>query len=179
MGSMARAELGHVADAGGVLASALLGGGLPPEAQDRLEQAGLAYQRDEVAEAHLREAEALAPGHAAVLIGLYRFYFYKGRLAEALEVALTCLVKAGRENNFSTDWRDVGPDDGAFGRYEDMLPRFFMFSLKGYAYLQMRLGDLQEGQRAIEKLLELDPSDKIGARVLLGIIERAGADDDE
>ncbi len=42
--------------------------------------AGLAYAEDAVAERHLREAEALAPDHAAVLIGLYRFYFYKGRL---------------------------------------------------------------------------------------------------
>ena len=35
-------------------------------------------------ENHLREAQALAPGHVAVLIGLYRFYFYKGRLARHL-----------------------------------------------------------------------------------------------
>jgi hypothetical protein len=28
------------------------------------------------------------------------------------------------------------------------------------------------------KLLELDPSDKIGARVLLGVLERMGQDDD-
>lgn len=179
MGSMAQIDLDYAADAGGVLASALLGGGLPPEAQDRLVQAGLCYQSDDIAEGHLREAEALAPGHAAVLIGLYRFYFYKGRLAEALEVARTCLIKAGRENNFATDWRLVSPGDGAFDRYDDMLPRFFMFSLKGYAYLQMRLGELEEGRRAVEKLLELDPGDKIGARVLLGVIERAGLHDDE
>jgi tetratricopeptide (TPR) repeat protein len=166
-------------DPGGVLADALLGGGLPREAEDRLARAGLAYHDDAAALDHLREAEALAPGHAAVLIGLYRFYFYKGRLAEALEVARTCLVKAGRENNFSTDWRLVQPGDARFDRYEEVLPRFFLFTLKGYAYLQMRLGDLEEGRRAIDKLLELDPSDKIGARVLLGVIERQGRDDDD
>ena len=63
---------------------ALLGGGLPSEAEEHLLAAGLSYQHDDVAEAHLRQAEALAPDHAAVLIGLYRFYFYKGRLHEAL-----------------------------------------------------------------------------------------------
>ena len=116
---------------------------------------------------------------AAVLIGLYRFYFYKGRLAEALGIARICLEKAGRENNFATDWRCVRPRDAQFDAYEEILPRFFLFSLKGYAYLQMRLGELDEGRRALDKLLELDPSDKIGARVLLGVIERQGRDDDD
>lgn len=162
----------------GLLANALLGGGLPEEAQHHLWQAGLSYHLDDIAERHLREAEVLAPGHAAVLIGLYRFYFYKGRLADALEVAKLCLEKAARENNLAPDWRDVAARDAAFGRYDEMLPRFFLFTLKGYAYLHMRLGDLEEGRAAVMKLLELDPSDKIGAKVLLEVLERVGRDDD-
>ncbi len=162
----------------GFLADALLGGGLPREAEFHLEEAGLTYHLDDVAERHLREAEALAPGHAAVLIGLYRFYFYKGRLAEALAVAQLCLEKAARENGLALDWRRVAPSDADFGRYESILPRFYLFTLKGYAYLKMRLGHLDEGSRAVAKLLELDPSDKVGARVLLEVLERVGRDDD-
>ena len=59
-----------------------------------------------------------------------------------------------------------------------MLPRFFLFTLKGYAYLQMRLGNIYEGEAAIMKLLELDPSDKIGAKVLLDVILRLEMDDE-
>jgi tetratricopeptide (TPR) repeat protein len=161
-----------------LLADALLGGGLPPEAEDHLWHAGLSYHLDDVAEAHLKEAETLAPGHAAVLIGLYRFYFYKGRLRDALEVAGQCLEKAARENRIAADWRNVSAGDARFGRYEEILPRFFLFTLKGYAYLQMRLGNLDEGRAAVTKLLELDPSDKIGARVLLEVLARVGRDDD-
>lgn len=161
-----------------LLADALLGGGLPPEAEHHLWEAGLSYHLDDVAEGHLHQAQVLAPGHAAVLIGLYRFYFYKGRLAEALEVAKCCLEKATHENGLASDWRDIGPADAEFSRYEEPLPRFLMFTLKGYAYLQMRLGNLDEGHVAINKLLELDPSDKIGAKVLLGVLNRVGQDDD-
>ncbi len=160
------------------LANALLGGGLPPEAEYHLWEAGLSYHLEDVAERHLREAETLAPGHAAVLIGLYRFYFYKGRLADALGIAKQCLEKAARENDFPVDWQEVTADDAEFGHYEEVLPRFFLFTLKGYAYLQMRLGNIEVGRAAIEKLLELDPSDKIGAKVLLGVLERVGQDDD-
>lgn len=161
-----------------LLAGALLGGGLPSEAEHHLWQAGLSYHLDDIAEKHLRKAEALAPGHAAVLIGLYRFYFYKGRLLDALDVAKRCLLKAAEENNFRGDWRMMGAADAEFGRYESILPRFFLFSLKGYAYLQMRLGRMEEGRLALMKLLELDPTDKVGAKVLLGVLERMGQDDD-
>jgi tetratricopeptide (TPR) repeat protein len=177
MGYADRGEPQSVTDAA-VLANALLGGGLPPEAEFHLWEAGLSYHMDDVAEHHLREALALAPGHAAVLIGLYRFYFYKGRLADALTVAKLCLEKAARENRLAADWQQVGPGDAAFGHYESALPRFYLFTLKGYAYLQMRLGHLEEARAAVAKLLELDPSDKIGAGVLLGVLEQAGQDDD-
>jgi len=177
IGSADRSEPQSVMDAA-VLANSLLGGGLPPEAEFHLWEAGLSYHLDDVAEQHLREAQALAPGHAAVLIGLYRFYFYKGRLADALTVAKLCLEKAARENELAADWQDVAAGDAAFGHYENMLPRFYLFTLKGYAYLQMRLGDLDEGRAAVMKLLELDPSDKVGARVLLEVLDRMGLDED-
>ncbi|MGE5368285.1 MAG: hypothetical protein ACM3PD_01615, partial [Chloroflexota bacterium] len=68
-------------------AAAILGEGLPPEASRLLHAAAMAYDDDEVALNHLMEARLLAPTHPATLIGLYRFYFYKGRLAEALAIA--------------------------------------------------------------------------------------------
>lgn len=162
-----------------LLASAVMGGGLPEDAQFHLWEAGLSYHEDDVAEAHLRKAETIAPGHAAVLIGLYRFYFYKGRLRECLVVARECLAKAQRETNLPADWRDVRAGDAEFSRYDRLMPRFFLFTLKGYAYLNMRLGNLDEGRAAVMKLLELDPSDKIGAKLLLDVLNRAGQDDED
>jgi len=160
-----------------LLASAVLGGGLPEAAERQLELAAASYHLGDVAERHLKSAGALAPGHVAVLIGLYRFYFYKGRLAEALEVAKLCLDKAALDNRLSGDWREVQVGDAEFGVYDQPLPRFFLFTLKGYAYLNMRLGNLENGRDAVRKLLELDPSDKVGAKVLLEVLDRVGQDD--
>jgi hypothetical protein len=157
---------------------ALLGGGLPPAAQDHLKAAADCYADGEVALAHLREAEKIAGNHPAVLIGLYRFYFYKGRLEECLEVAHVCLVEAAHHNNLRPDWHEVNKEDAAFGSYDDMMPRFYMFVLKGYAYLQMRLGNLDEGMAAVMKLLELDSTDKIGATLLLEVHQRMLEEDD-
>ncbi len=161
-----------------LLSHPLFGGGLPPLAEQHLREAGLNYHLCDLAEDHLRRAQEVAPDHFAVLIGLYRFYFYKGRLAEALGVGRICLAKAAREKNFAADWRDVRRDDADFADLDDVLARFFMFCLKGYAYLNMRLGDLIEGRVAVAKLLELDPSDRVNARLLFDVLERAERDDD-
>lgn len=150
---------------------------LPSEAALHLQLASLAYAEDRVAEQHLGEAAALAPDHEAVLIGQYRYYFYKGRLRDALEIARVCLLKAARENGLNPEWRKVGAQDSDFGSYDARLPRFYLFTLKAYAYLQMRLGCLEEGREAVMKLLELDPTDKVGARVLLDVLRAVGNDD--
>jgi cytosine/adenosine deaminase-related metal-dependent hydrolase len=72
----------------------------------------------------------------------------------------------------------VSGQDGDFGSYDARLPRFYLFTLKAYAYLQMRLGSVEEGREAVLKLLQLDPTDKVGARVLLDVLETVAHGDD-
>lgn len=156
---------------------ACFGAGLPLDAERELRLAGMSYREDKVAEAHLRNALNLAPRHVAVHIGLYRFYFYKGRLQEALNVAVHCLEDAAARIGISSDWREVRARDAEFGSYDAVMPRFYLFTLKAYAYLQMRLGDLDMGRAVTVKLLELDPQDKIGGKVLLSVLDRAGEDE--
>jgi len=164
---------------GAQFAAALLGAGLPAEAARHVREAGIAYADDELAEAHLRAAAALAPGHPAVLIAHYRYSFYKGRLLDALRLARVCISEAARVNRLHADWRRVRAGDADFGSYDALLPRFYLFSLKAYAYLQLRLGRVAEGRDAARTLLELDPSDKIGARVLLDVLAAAAGSGDE
>lgn len=163
--------------------SAVLGKGLPAEAEYLLRKAGRAYAQDEIAEHYLWEARKLAPDHAAVLIAYYRFYFYKGRLREALGIARKCLVKAAIDMELPPrlidNWRKVTPGDAQFSTYDAVLPRFYLFTLKGYAYLQMRLGNLVEGRDAVMKLQELDPGNKLGAKVLFEVLERMGRDEED
>jgi tetratricopeptide (TPR) repeat protein len=161
------------------LEQACFGGNLPEPVEQHLRLAGINYQHDAVAESHLFQAQALAPGHAAVLIALYRFYFYKGRLLDALEVAQRCLVKAARDNRLNEDWRQVKRGDAEFSSYDAVLPRFYLFTLKAYGYLQMRLGRLEESHAALTKMMELDPSDKLNATVLLKVLYRYGQEDED
>lgn len=160
------------------LEAACLGGLLPPAVQWELEAAAAAYRDDELAERHLQRAYLLAPEHPAVHIGLYRFYFYKNRLSDALAVAQRCLEKAARDNALPVQWQAVTPQFADFSSYA-ALPRFYLFTLKACAYLHMRLGQLATGEVMLAKLIELDPLDRLGGSVLRGVLQRMGEDDDE
>ena len=86
-------------------------------------------------------------------------------------------MRAARDNGLRADWRTVLPEDAPFSDYGAALARFYLFSLKAYAYLRLRLGDLDEGRDAVDKLLALDPTDKVNARILLDVLNRAEQSD--
>lgn len=153
--------------------------GLSEEAAQHLHLAGVGYTQDNIAERHLAEALRLAPGHLAVQVGYYRYLFYKGRLAEALRQLDVCLAMSARQNGLHHDWRSVHRNDADFGSFESVFARFYLFALKAHGYLQMRLDNQEAGRAAILKVLELDPGDKVGAKILLDVLDRQGHDDYE
>lgn len=153
--------------------------GLSAEAARHLHLAGVNYTQDSIAEQHLAAALRLAPEHLAVQVGYYRYLFYKGRLADALQQLEVCLGQAAQQSGLHRDWRKVHRDDADFGNFDSIRARFYLFALKAHGYIQMRLGRQEEGRSAILKVLELDPGDKVGAKILLDVLDRQGHDDYE
>lgn len=151
--------------------------GLSAEAEHHLRLAGLAYTQDSVAEKHLGHAMRIAPDHPAVQVGYYRYLFYKGRLQDALLQLNVCIGTAAVQGGLPSDWRRAVPQDADFGNLDAIWARFYLFALKAYGYIKMRLGEQDEGRTAINKILELDPSDKVGAKLLLDVLDRQGHDD--
>lgn len=149
---------------------------LSPVAEEQLRLASLSYANDAKAESHLALARAAAPDNPVVKIGEYRYYFYKGRLIEALEVARESLVIVAKELSLPSQWQVVESSHGNFAA-DDAAHRFYLFCLKAYAYLLLRLNRMEEGTQAVNKLLELDYGNKVGGRVLLDVLERIGKDD--
>jgi len=145
-------------------------------AEEQLRLASQAYADSVKAEMHLALAKAVAPNNPVVLISEYRYYFYKGQLNEALRVAENCLTIVANELKLPANWQGVFPDHANF-RSEEPAHRFYLFCLKAYAYLLLRLDRMDEGAMATEKLLQLDPANKVGGQVLLDVLANIGKDD--
>lgn len=167
-------------DAGTDFDDAVLGHGLPPEVELALQEAGALRADPSRAMAALMRARALAPEHPAVLIAFYRHYFYGHRLRLARAVARKTLVVAARPLGLPLVWREV-PEQALSGAKDDVATRFYLWVLKGYAYLSLRLDDPIEARDALAKLRALDPEDRVGAALLEAVRQRRerGGDEDE
>ncbi len=162
------------------MASACLGGMLPQDVADDLQRAALLYQRGNDAEPVLLDLYQRAWHHPAVHIALYRFYFYRHRLQDALDVAVRCLLKVAGDLGLPEDWRAVQPEQAKFAGPEyEIVPRFYLYTLKGCAYLNMRLGRLQTGGEMLAQLRRLDPRDRLGGSVLADVLAHIGESDDD
>lgn len=135
------------------------------------------WDEPERAEALLLQALDDAPESEAVLIALYRFYFYRGELNKALALAERCIEHGARDIGIDPDWRQIVATDIDFGDFSLPRHRFYLFSLNAYGYLLARLGRMEQSEQALSAVMRLDPHDRIGSARLLGVV-RAGPDQD-
>jgi len=157
---------------------AVLGGGLPAAAEQALAAAGAQRSSDPAgAMALLMQAQALAPEHPAVLIAFYRHHFYGHRLPAARDVARRALVVGAAALGLPPVWREV-PNLPLPEARTDARSRFYLFLLKGYAYLSLRMDDGIEARDALVKLRALDPDDAVGGSLLEAVRVRALVGDD-
>lgn len=154
------------------------GGDLPEAAERALHAAALDWADAAAAEAHIRHALELAPGHLATHLGAYKFYFYRHRLDAALPHARACLEEAGRRLKLPADWRRVEPGHADFAGL-DGEARLFLYLLLAWGYLLVRLDRADEGRAALAKVAALDAADKLGARALLRALDQSAAEDED
>ena len=116
-------------------AEGALGGALSPEVDALIAEAGSLRAQPDAALALLERARAAAPRHPVPLIALYRFHFYGHRLAQARAVGEDALAVARMA--LGAEFGDQPPADEAVRH--DPAVRFYLFTLKGLAYLNLRL----------------------------------------
>ena len=120
------------------------------------------------AESCLIKAYEMAPTNLTVLVALYRFYYYQHRYQDALRIAYESRAAVADEIEFPPHWRELNFSDLANGVLHSFtVVRFYLLALKGAGYLNLRMGNIQEGVAMLNKVIELDNNDRLGARVLL------------
>jgi hypothetical protein len=151
---------------------------LPPAAEAALRQVGACWGDEAAAERLVLQALDLAPDTLAARVGAYKFYFYRYRLAEALDHARSCLDWVAERLQIPRDWRQVQARHADFAGLDPM-PRLWLQIVAAIGYCQARLGRTEEGLEFLAKVAELDPADRFGARRLSAVIVRGGVDEED
>ncbi len=129
------------------------------------------------AERLLLEAFQLGRENLSVLVGLYRFYYYQHRYGMAIEVAHHVMAVVAPRIDFPQRWQDITMTSIANGVLNSIgLVRFYLFALKAAGYLNLRVGQFEEGTAMLRKVVEVDTADRLGARLLLEVLQSHTAD---
>ncbi len=113
----------------------------------------------------LRDAQRLDPECLPVYFALYKYYFYRSRLADAERAALDALNAAARQGGFPADWAELKPETANWSDIRSPA-HFYLFSLKALAFIRLRQRRAPEARELLDKLTELDPLDRVGASVI-------------
>jgi hypothetical protein len=144
---------------------------LSDEVKQMLDAAADSYG-EEGAEMLLLRAFLRAPASLTVLVALYRYYFYQHRLHNALQVADRAMHLSGEAIGLAYAWPELQAAD--FDRQaagQVSMGRFYLFALKGAGYMNMRIGKVELGTAQLRKVRELDPEDRLGAGILLDVVD--------
>lgn len=140
-------------------------GDVPEHVDQKLQAAVAARESPETCEALLWEAHQLGPRALPVFYALYKFYFNQKRLADAERAALIGLDAAAREIGVPSDWRTLTPDSAADWAMEGAT-RFYLFTMKALAFINLRRDNPEVAAQLLAKLVELDPADHVGYGVI-------------
>lgn len=126
---------------------------------------------DPVAESFLLRAYLRAPENLTVLVALYRYYFFRHRLEEALLVAERALESSARLLGFPRDWRMLSRGHVGHGASRSIgLVRFHLLALKAAGVVSLRLGRSGPARGMLTKVAEMDDADRLGAKSLLNVV---------
>ena len=149
----------------------------PDEALELLGKAARSWGETERAWGYLLEADRLHGGHLPVVIGCYKFLFYKGRLREAIPFAERAAAIMAERLGLPGRFEEVSPEDAPFSEYEAG-PRFYLFAMKAVGYLYARLGETERGLRILSRIRILDDRDLMGIAPLVSVIRRGGREEE-
>ncbi len=142
---------------------------LSEEAEKCIDQAAENYGQSD-SEISLMRAYFLEPEHPMVLVALYRYFYYQHRLQDALIVAKRVLRIYSLKLKFPNDWNELSEVYLKKHCKNTMTQvRFYLLTLKGAAYLELRLGEEKKAVSRLKKILELDSNDRLGAKILLDV----------
>jgi hypothetical protein len=152
---------------------------LPGEVSELLEQAARDYGKAEAGH-ELMRAYFLEPRHLTVLVALYRYFYYQHRYEDALIVTDRALEVVAGKLGIGNNWRELDMNQLAVGIVKSMtLTRFYLMVLKGAGYLRLRQGDSGGGLERLQKVADLDSSDRLGAAALIDVAQDALAVEDD
>jgi hypothetical protein len=122
----------------------------------------------------LWEARAEDPSCLPVYLALYAFYADAGRLNDAARASRLALAEAARQGGFHSDWEKLNAGPKHVDLYASDAGLFYLFSLKGLAFIKLCQRQMADARAILTHLLRLDREDRSGGSLIGTLAESLG-----
>jgi tetratricopeptide (TPR) repeat protein len=150
---------------------------VPDDVKGLLKLAADKWDNTAEAEKYINEALAKSPDNIDVLVTAYRFFFYKNKFSQVLEVAdkVTNIVKD--IENFPDNWEQLKPI--LIERQNDPQIRLYLNAYAASGFVLARLGQLEKAKEVAARVKEVDVKKEFGASTIFEILTSPPDDEDE
>lgn len=126
---------------------------------------------------YMNEALAKAGDNIDVLVGAYRYFFYKSKPAIALKIAYRVMDKIRKEENLPLEWEELKPilSDR---KEESESMRMYINAYAATGFVLARLGRIEEAKEVTERVKGIDEKRESCATTVFEVLT-APPDEDE
>ena len=147
-----------------------------PEIKQLLLLASENWEYTDLAEKYIREALSQAGNNLDVLVGAYRFFFYKHQPATALSIAEQVLQLISTTENLPIEWSQLKPF--LLTHKQEPNIRLYLNAYAAKGLILAQLGKLESAKLISERVREIDDSREFCATTVFEVITQP-SDEDE
>lgn len=134
------------------------------------------WENTSESEQYMNQALSQAGDNTDVLIGAYRYFFYKKNYPMALKITEKVLEKVKRLEKLPNDWQQLKPILSS--RKDDPNIRLYLSTCVASGFVLARLGELEKARELTQRVKEISDTSEFSASTINDILTRP-ADDDE
>lgn len=148
-----------------------------PEIKQLLLLASENWENTALAEQYIKEALFKAKDNLDVLVGAYRFFFYKHQPTTALSIAQQVLKTIATQENLPTEWSQLKTI--LLARQQEPNMRLYLNAYAATGLILAQLGKIESAKLVSTRVKEIDRNRESCATTVFEVITRSPDEDDE
>lgn len=149
---------------------------VPEDIKNLLVLASENWENTAESQKYVNEALAKAEDNIDVLVGSYRFFFYKNNPEMAIKIAEKVAQKLKQENNLPDEWEKVQPI--LVERKNEPPIRMYLNAYAAQGFLLARLGKIEEAKEITERVKQIDEKRESCATTVFEVLTQPPEEDE-
>ncbi|NEP44614.1 MAG: hypothetical protein F6K25_19520 [Okeania sp. SIO2G4] len=134
------------------------------------------WEDTETSENYINQALAKTEGNLDILIGAYRYFFYKNNMKMSLELADMVINEVKKRENLPDDWQEVKTILAS--RKNEQQINLLITAYAASGLIIAKMGDLAKAKAISEEVQEIDDKNDL-AKILFDVITRPPDEDED